>query len=383
MATISMGQQTSVKPSDCIGATIIINPGSFELDFTGDGGDVDDFSAYPSLKDLKEKNSIWTEFTAPFDGIYTFTASSNETFINALIFHGFDRDICGKIGSGAYEIARFMKNIDKSKIGLAQETGSGFLFPVHLKQGEILYTAFFTHDSKRHRMRLNVKFEPLSMEEATKELIKLSDFHVSFDRPILSVSLRNAANGLPVEGQLILKSSKTKEAMYKGTDFIFDFEKVGRIQLSVDAEGFFFYDREEVLNEYTDQEIVIWLEPLALGKQMEIKGIEFQMGSSEFATGTESKLRRLRDFLILNSDICIEIQGHVHSDGDNSLAGKRMSIARAKRVMNYLIDNGIDKKRLVAVGYGNEFMLYPEPKFAHEEQANRRVEIKILEMPEY
>ena len=51
---------------------------------------------------------------------------------------------------------------------------------------------------------------------------------------------------------------------------------------------------------------------------------------------------------------------------------------RAKRVMNYLRDSGIDKDRMTAVGYGNEFMKYPEPKFANEEQANRRVEIKIL-----
>ena len=127
---------------------------------------------------------------------------------------------------------------------------------------------------------------------------------------------------------------------------------------------------------------MVWLEPVQPGKQIEVKGIEFNMGTSEFSPGADVPLRRLRDFLILNSEIRVEIQGHVHAVGENSLAGKRLSQARAKRVLNYLVESGIDKKRLTAVGYGNEFMKYPKPQFAYEEQANRRVEIKILEIVE-
>jgi len=37
-----------------------------------------------------------------------------------------------------------------------------------------------------------------------------------------------------------------------------------------------------------------------------------------------------------------------------------------------------DKQRIEIEGYGNEHMIYPKAKFAAEEQANRRVEIKIL-----
>ena len=56
---------------------------------------------------------------------------------------------------------------------------------------------------------------------------------------------------------------------------------------------------------------------------------------------------------------------------------ERISEARAKRVMMYLIDNGIDRSRLEAVGYGNTRPIFPEPKFFYEEQANRRVEILV------
>ena len=82
--------------------------------------------------------------------------------------------------------------------------------------------------------------------------------------------------------------------------------------------------------------------------------------------------------MVLNADIKIEIQGHVFALGDNSLLGQRISVARAKRVMKYLIRQGIDKSRLKAVGYGNTRPVYAEPKLFSEEQANRRVEILVL-----
>ena len=93
---------------------------------------------------------------------------------------------------------------------------------------------------------------------------------------------------------------------------------------------------------------------------------------------SEPKLNRLKDFLLLNSDISIEIQGHVFALGDNSLAGQKVSEARAKRVKKFLIEHGVNKNRLKSKGYGNTKPIYEEPKFSYEEQANRRVEILVL-----
>jgi outer membrane protein OmpA-like peptidoglycan-associated protein len=110
---------------------------------------------------------------------------------------------------------------------------------------------------------------------------------------------------------------------------------------------------------------------------MQIEEIEFKSGTSEFMEGSEPKLRRLRDFMALNSDVSVEIQGHVFATGDNSIAAQKISEARAKRVMQYLITQGIDKSRMTAIGYGNTKPVYANPKFAYEEQANRRVEIQV------
>jgi outer membrane protein OmpA-like peptidoglycan-associated protein len=45
--------------------------------------------------------------------------------------------------------------------------------------------------------------------------------------------------------------------------------------------------------------------------------------------------------------------------------------------MLYLVENGILKERMTAVGYGNSKPIYPNAKLADEEQANRRVEILV------
>jgi len=144
-----------------------------------------------------------------------------------------------------------------------------------------------------------------------------------------------------------------------------------------DAEGYFFQDKEVTLVATSDQQIMFNLERIGKGKSFQIEEIEFKPGTSEIMPESETKLRRLKDFMALNSNVSIEIQGHVFLIGENGFAAQKLSEGRARRVMAYLAENGINKNRMTAVGYGNTKPIYPEPKFAYEEQANRRVEILV------
>jgi hypothetical protein len=45
--------------------------------------------------------------------------------------------------------------------------------------------------------------------------------------------------------------------------------------------------------------------------------------------------------------------------------------------MDFLIESGIDSKRLTAIGFGNSKPVYLDPKDALQKEANRRVEILI------
>ena len=47
-------------------------------------------------------------------------------------------------------------------------------------------------------------------------------------------------------------------------------------------------------------------------------------------------------------------------------------------MVKHLVNNRLSKEPIKAVVYGNLHMKFPEPTSKIEEQANRRVEIKIL-----
>jgi OmpA-OmpF porin, OOP family len=72
----------------------------------------------------------------------------------------------------------------------------------------------------------------------------------------------------------------------------------------------------------------------------------------------------------------VEISGHTDNVG-NAKANKTLSEKRAQACRNYIVSKGIDKKRLDAVGFGDQ---HPIASNDGEEgrQKNRRIEAKEL-----
>jgi outer membrane protein OmpA-like peptidoglycan-associated protein len=71
------------------------------------------------------------------------------------------------------------------------------------------------------------------------------------------------------------------------------------------------------------------------------------------------------------------IEGHASSDGEAS-HNMKLSDERAKAVMKYLVDHGIDKGRLSAKGFGSTEPL-ADNKTEDGREKNRRVEFTIIE----
>ena len=368
------------KISDCHGAVLINRAGDYKMRFTGSSGNNEDLSEYKSLKDkVTESNSIWSSFESPFDGTLYMDLSA-ESFLKMVIFKSESSNFCGEVHRGVAEIERLIAVDSANNIGLSEERKKGYLYPIEMRKNQEIFFMINSDSDDRNNLKMNISFRPTNVKEITDEMRKIVDRTKDGDYPVLKVSLRDANTGLPVEGQVVVKESRDDDALYFGTDFLFSAYRRGSYNFSIDAPGYFFYDREETVDGEEDKELVIWLQPANIGSKVRLKEIQFQMGTTDFYPGAEAQLKRLRDFLHLNSDIKIEIQGHVHSDGSSSFAAKRMSVARAKKVRNFLTDHGIDKKRLEVEGYGDEEMIYPEAKLASEEQANRRVEIEIIEI---
>lgn len=89
-----------------------------------------------------------------------------------------------------------------------------------------------------------------------------------------------------------------------------------------------------------------------------------------------SSLYLLLTFMEEKSFARIEIGGHTDSDGTNE-HNKDLSQRRANTVRNFLIENGVDPKRITAVGYGENKPVATN-QTAEGKQRNRRTEVKIL-----
>jgi outer membrane protein OmpA-like peptidoglycan-associated protein len=114
-----------------------------------------------------------------------------------------------------------------------------------------------------------------------------------------------------------------------------------------------------------------------VGKKVVLNNILFQSGKSILTSGSYLEVDRLLNIMKENAQIKIEISGHTDNIGSAPLNSK-LSEARAKTVVDYLIQKGIDPTRMVFKGYGS---LQPiaENSTPAGRAKNRRVEFKILE----
>lgn len=101
--------------------------------------------------------------------------------------------------------------------------------------------------------------------------------------------------------------------------------------------------------------------------------VEFERGSAEIISADiEDYLRRMAELsLSLPPQAQIELRGFT-DNSDNALRSYELAFARAKNVMQYFIDGGIDTKKLSIKSYGSN-----EPLANHtpSDLANNRVEI--------
>jgi outer membrane protein OmpA-like peptidoglycan-associated protein len=114
-----------------------------------------------------------------------------------------------------------------------------------------------------------------------------------------------------------------------------------------------------------------------VGKKVVLNNILFQTGKSILSTSSYSELDRLLGILNDNPQMKIEISGHTDNTGSLQL-NLKLSEDRAKAVVEYLAQKGIDRTRLEFKGFGPQQPI-ADNATADGRSKNRRVEFKILE----
>lgn len=116
---------------------------------------------------------------------------------------------------------------------------------------------------------------------------------------------------------------------------------------------------------------------VTVGKKVVMNNILFETGKSVLTSSSYAELNRLFNILLDNPLMKIEISGHTDKTGSEAINFK-LSEERAKAVVEYLVQMGINRSRMEFRGFGS---LQPIDDNATPQGRanNRRVEFKILE----
>ena len=115
------------------------------------------------------------------------------------------------------------------------------------------------------------------------------------------------------------------------------------------------------------------------GKLKLDKQVTFNTGSTELTDEGKEALAQVRDFLIAKDYITtLRVEGHTANDGVEG-ANQILSEKRALAICLWLMDNKIDCKRLIAVGFGSTKPVADNNTPAGKAE-NRRIEFVMAGM---
>ncbi len=118
------------------------------------------------------------------------------------------------------------------------------------------------------------------------------------------------------------------------------------------------------------------LDKIDVGAKMVLKNIFFETNKATIKPESAAELERVAKLLKENPTIRLEISGHTDNVGSYR-ANQKLSEARAKSVVNYLIEQGVTADRLEYKGYSFNQPI-ADNNTAEGRAQNRRVEFKVL-----
>jgi outer membrane protein OmpA-like peptidoglycan-associated protein len=150
--------------------------------------------------------------------------------------------------------------------------------------------------------------------------------------------------------------------------------------IAVKAEDYLFHSENiNVAESNVSREIInnIKLKKVEVGQSIVLNNIFFDTGAATLRSESYAELGVLYALLINNPSLKIEISGHTDNVG-SAASNLRLSEERARAVVAYLVERGIDRDRLTYKGYG-----FSKPIASNEtasgRQMNRRTEFQILD----
>jgi outer membrane protein OmpA-like peptidoglycan-associated protein len=382
-----------------------------EMEISGDKSSLYEFE--------KEHNTVWYYFKTPFDCDLTFdiTPVSLKDDYDFILYKYNGANFCKDIKSKTVTpvrscISRNNKN-QESKTGLSNDASDNYIHSgpgpsysktLQVKRGETYYLVVDNvyANGKGHTINLHYKNckKPAVVTDKNKNnkngqnknKTKTAETNKTTEpeKSTINVNIVDKKTG-----ELVKANIKVYVKKYQLEDPIFQsdsvssssFSVVSTITCLIKLSAYNYFDQTKEIKLSGKQEnliIKIELDRIEVGTNVIFDNILFFGNQAKFLPESNNVLEGIYKTLSQNPKMTIEIHGHVNCPTSVSDCDKmedfnqKLSVARAKAVYDYLVEQGIEENRLSFRGFGSSKMLYPEAKSEAQMKLNRRVEIKIV-----
>lgn len=346
----------------------------------------------------KERNTAWYTFEATHHANLSMaiTPVNEDDDINFLLFKVDTVDFCKVIQQCLrLPLRSNMSRVDpewKGMTGMRPEgtethigsgRGDAFTKDIQVKRGEVYMLVLDHRTSKENGHSIYLRYDPPFSEEF--ETDKPSVYEKRMGRlerdHVLKVEVTNKITKKPMmvdfylekdEEGTVFRAPGTSEMKYNLAAF-------SSYILKVEMKGYLIYSNEiRTQNQNGEIDLSLSFDEILESNSFNLNNVKFRKNETNILSSSTDELMTLKNFMDLNPTVNIEIVGHVNApDMDNSMKIQRISRERAKAVFQFLVNHGIERKRMTYEGKGNTEMIYPFAESKEEKQANRRVEIII------
>jgi outer membrane protein OmpA-like peptidoglycan-associated protein len=314
----------------------------------------------------QDKYTFWYKFVATesMNIDFSVSPSNSKDRYQAVVYNYQGADFCEKLVNTDLEPI----TVEKAAIFLPNEQ---LIYRNTIKaiQGEVYQIAVFSlnDDDCGHFLRVQAGNETLSINAIHRPCYNFETLTV----PDFSMAKQLAPN-VKLYLERYNKSIEVKDPEPKPT---------------AAKEGFGSIQTIEVQSASEDL--------VTVGDRLVLNNVFFYSNTYAFKPGAETELAQLGQFLKDNPQVSVEVQGHTANSSENITpdptfkkqgpewnfkgSALKLSEKRAEAVRDYLLNSGIDKKRLRAVGYGDTQKRVANASTFEDSEKNMRVEVLVIE----
>ena len=223
----------------------------------------------------------------------------------------------------------------------------------------------------------NTKYEQLTNFD-TITIRKTVYMKHDYSPVVFSGQLFDKVTGKAVDGvvEITIGNQKIAHVTTVNTTYSVELPRNKEYTVTALAKGHMPY-RENLVLSTLNSKKDYYMDRIKVGDRFAMRNVQYETGKSTLKKESITELEILKEFMIENPYIKLEVSAHTDITGSHAMNVK-LSVSRAKTIYTWLTTNGIAKERITYKGYGPDLPI-ADNATPEGRALNRRAEIKILE----